>query len=353
MAMKKAYVILAMIALLALFSYAYLLNQYNHNTVEFYYNGMIMQDNFERIRSYNKGSIAVADFIMPYQGNKLIMTTGLDFLTEAISMDKGGFISDISRREAAIGDRAADKYFKNGDVIGKYMDIYGKSYEIKGVIKNSNEIYISYDSGLEDLNWGKKVIKYNLNDDAQFYLEINKIRGQLNALGLDIYDVVIIKEIIYKYMNMLILIGISVLTCFGIRFFRHFVKQIKNLLDVYMESKNTAELRDFLMSHVRDILRIIGWLPVISAVGLGIYALVTDLYIPPAMMPENLFSPSSYIRVMMFYYDKFVLHIENGVSGILLEAYMLDSIFILGFFLLFSLGWKIKSPCDKIFVKAV
>ena len=82
MAMKKAYVILAMIALLALFSYAYLLNQYNHNTVEFYYNGMLMQDNFERIRSYNKGSIAVADFIMPYQGNKLIMTTGLDFLTK-------------------------------------------------------------------------------------------------------------------------------------------------------------------------------------------------------------------------------------------------------------------------------
>lgn len=179
MGMRKVIVFL-MIAILAFFSYTYLFERYNQNTAELYFNGILLQDGFERIKIHHKHNIFAANFIMPYQGNKLIMTTGLDFLTEGILMEKGEFISDIDRREAAIGDRAAMKYFRNGEVIGKCIDIFGKSYEIKGIIKNSNKIYISYDESLEELNWSKKVLKYNFTDDRQFYLEIDKLQKEFS-----------------------------------------------------------------------------------------------------------------------------------------------------------------------------
>lgn len=75
----------------SLVSYLWLAHKYNPDTVEFVFKENITREDFESIRDANKDVLFVINYTMQYKGDKLIMTTGQDYLAKSITLSEGIF----------------------------------------------------------------------------------------------------------------------------------------------------------------------------------------------------------------------------------------------------------------------
>lgn len=329
--------ILAVILAFLLASYAYLLYSYNTETVEFDFIGQLSPEELQEIIQGSSIKAYVINFVMPYQGHRLIMTTGYDTLMENIQLSKGSWQLAIGAKQTILGDKAADKYFRNVNVIGNTMTIYERSYEVQGIVKNSDDIYIPYDEELKALNWQKKMVKCNFKKDKYFYLAIDTFRTKLNALGLDVYDSIIYKEIMYIYINLAIGIALCILLLLGMHLIKLDAREIKKLASGYLEEKRTSEWYAYIARNSRSIVKIFAVILAILLIMYCIIRLVKLMELPPSMVPDNLFSLSSYIKTIRLNFEKYLLHLRNGSSDILISSKMINAILVLLIFFVLTI----------------
>ncbi len=320
---------IAVIIVFALGSYLYLISKYNPDTVEFYINENIPFKDYEKIRESNRDVLFSMNYVMRYKGNKLIMTTGMDFLMQELKLSKGSFIADMNTKEAAIGDKAAGENFRSSNVIGRFINIYGEEYKGAGIIKGSNEVYIPYSDKLNGLTWQKRIVRCNINDKKQFYLKLEELQNQLDTLEIEILDVVVYREELNTYRNIAILAALYILVyCLFILTMR--IKAgLTELWKEYRENSSVYELSAYLLNKASRISAAAGLCIIGLTMLYVIYKLLSNLYIPPSMIPDNLFSPSSYIDVVRLMYGIYSVRLENGVSGILLDIKIINKIFAL------------------------
>jgi hypothetical protein len=349
MAVKKVIVGLTFIALM-LASYLHLSNKYNLQAVEYAFVGDLSYGQFEDIRkatkslvkkeSTNKELICVVNYVGSYNGNRLIMTTGFDHFVKSIPLIKGSFISDSQVREAAIGDKAADRLFRSINVVGQTINIDKKVYKITGVMKNSKDIYITFDES-SNINWSKRNIKFMIQNQKYLYLYTEMLEGKLRALNLEILDRVIYKQQAYLYIN-LMLVTIMVL------FVKALKKQIDRILKIsreicadYKDHSRNMEMIQYIKMHISDIVQIIKEL-FVSAIQLAVILnCIGLLQISPDVVPSNLFSLSSYIDVIKQNIDYYINRLDYGISGITLDIYIIHFLNLIA--LIGLLFWLSKS----------
>lgn len=339
--------VVAAIIVCALMSYFYLANKYNPDSVEFYFKENIPYKDYEKLRESNRDILFNMNYITQYQGNRLIMTTGFDYLTKELELSKGSFLADNSMREAVIGDMVAEKYYRNSNVIGQLKNIFGEEYKVKGIIQRSNEVYILYDDKLKDITWQKKIINCSINDKKHFYLKAEQLQNQLDSLEVEILDVVAYREEMNKYTNIAILATSYILACYLFMLIRKIRNGLKKLWKEYLENSRVVELRAYLLKEVREIAVVMCFCLFGLTLLYGIYKLLSNLYIPPSMVPDNLFSPSSYINVVRLLYRRYLARLENGIDGILVDIKIVNAVFIMIVLSIGTIAHKIYS-LDKI-----
>lgn len=329
MGVKKLALVLTII-LFSMTARYFLENIYNSQAVEFHFNGKLSMMDLKKLDNsdyQNKIENITVNWTMPYQNQNLIMTTGFDFFTKDIPIIKGTFLKDINRNEVVIGDKVAGQYFTTLDVIGKNMNVLGNTYSIIGIIKNSNSIYIPYDDTLQGIGWQTKVVKVCFKYDEYFYLSIDKMRNQLKIIGLQIFDTVIYKEIMNGYMNLAILSLLYVLIGCCYKLIKQTINSVNKIKREYIKKMRVLELKQYLIIHSVSILKTIG-MCILSIILIQIiYKIIGYLYIPASVIPDNLFSLTSFLDIIQIKFQEYELHITNGVDGILFDTSLINAAF--------------------------
>lgn len=329
----KRYVCAAIFVALLAISHFYLINKYNSKTVEFYFSGQLSKSDIYNLRSSTKTLVnrnygnkelpCIVNFNGRYDSSKLIMTTGNDALVKTISLQQGRWIADGGMKEAVLGDKAADQLFRSSGVVGQSLSLYGQDYRIVGVIKNSSEIYISFDENSK-ITWGRKNIKFIIEDDKRLQLYVELLEGKLKGLGLNVIDINIFKQEAYWYINLILAIVLFYLY----KLFRSFWSSIdlssRQIYSSYREQSRTIELYKYILQNKNDVKKLSFKLLIECLVLLAAIKCITLLQISPSLIPNNLFSPSSYIEVIKVNLQSYISRLENGITGILLEMHMIN-----------------------------
>ncbi|WP_427339544.1 ABC transporter permease [Caloranaerobacter sp. DY30410] len=322
---------LALIIALSFSSYMYLKEKYNPMAVELRFKGDLRNEEFQKIKKTLYLNVYSINYSMRYKRHNLVMTTGMDTQIIDIPIIHGEFITDSERRVAVIGDKVADFYFKTENAIGKKMKVFENEYEVIGIIKNSNVIYIPFDEKLFGLDWEKKIVRYISYDKELFYLnlKVNKVASQLSVLGLDVYDIVVYKEKIYGYINIIIFVVIYILFDFIMKLYRRIKKEIIVLFQGYMEKRRVKEWYEYMLEEKKDILKILVYSIVLVFMAIGIFKIIPYLTISSSSIPDNIFSLYSILGVFKYKYNNFILHLNNGYSAIMVDVIIINTIFLL------------------------
>lgn len=343
MSIRKIYSSVAVIVfiLLVLCCNYYLTQKYNLNTVEFHLSNDITQQDLESIGEYQVGRIYTINYILRHNDSKIIMTLGKDNFMEDIPISKGYFGVEPNDTGIVIGDKIADKHFHSTDIIGSYFDILGSSYRIQGIKKNSIEIYIPFNPKLQDQGWQKKVIRYNINESKDFYMIVDAINNHLNSLGLDVIDIIIYKELVFRYNNLVLVIFIIYLLYLAHIISKRMVKSIINIKKEYLKTSRITYFKDYLYSNRISILHITIMLLTLSFLVIVIFKSILLIKIPPTAIPDNLFSLGSYIDVIKSNYEKYNLRLNTGIDNILMDSLTVNFVIILYPVMIFAL-WYFK-----------
>ncbi len=324
MEIKRA-VILSLIVILALSSFILLENKYNPMGVELSIRGNITEQDINKIKEISQIDNVTVNYSLPYGDNKLIMTTGMDRQQKNIDIAYGQFISSLDKKVAVIGDRVADAYFMTEEAIGKAIGIQGEEYEVIGILKKSKEIYIPFNQELKSLDWKTKSIKYTVKDREPLYAAIEKVEGKLrNQREIGVYDTIIYKEKIYGYKNLVIIVIIYVLALFIYKIYKYLKKEILQLIHEYIKERNSTEWYRFIKTKIKEIAKILTKLTGVLVLLLGILKIKSYFFLADTIIPDNLFSPSSYLNVLKFKYNQFILHLQNGFTDILIDTIIIN-----------------------------
>ncbi|KGG81373.1 hypothetical protein Y919_01070 [Caloranaerobacter azorensis H53214] len=322
---------LALIIVISFSSYMYLKEKYNPTAVEIRFRGDLRNEEFRKIKKMLYLNVYSINYSMKYRQHKLIMTTGMDTQIIDIPIIHGEFITDSERKVAVIGDKVSDFYFKTENAVGKKIKVFENEYEVIGIIKNSNVIYIPFDEKFFGLDWEKKIVRYVSYDKELFYLhlKVNKVVSQLSVLGLDVQDIVVYKEKIYGYINVIIFVALYILFNFIVKIYRRVKKQTIVLFQGYMEKRRIKEWYEYVLEMKNNILKTLAYSILLVFMIVGIFKTIPYLTISPSSIPDNIFSLYSILSVFKYKYDNFILHLNNGYSEIMIDIIKINIIFLL------------------------
>jgi hypothetical protein len=334
MAVKKYIAIILFIAVM-LTSYLYLSNKYNIHTVEYAFEGDLSYKQFEGLRkstkslikkeSSNKELICVVNYIGSFKGNRLIMTTGFDNLIKNIPVVEGSFIGDNQIKQAVLGDKAADRLFRSMNVVGQTINIHKQEYIITGVIKNSEEIYITFDES-SDISWSKKNVKLIIENQEYLDLYTEMIEGKLRILNLDVLNPIIYRQEVYLYINIMF----ATIVLFLCRIMKKkTVKALHISREIYVdyiEKSRKIELIKYFRKNKKGIFRLIQELFLSAICFIAIISCISYFQIPGDLIPNNLFALSSYVNVIKQNADIFFSRLNYGISGITLDTQIINVI---------------------------
>ncbi len=264
--------------------------------------------------------------------------TGTNYmLPRFLRMDMlcGGFFTETAEREGAnvavIDDRLAWNAFRSVDAVGKTLGIYGVKFKIVGVVKRDASILSSLaDDGfpavfipgarLFELDGSAGIPSFQLMTEDRSTLDNNRklIAEALQEAGRDpsdyrIEDYNITRALLEQKPGMLVFILGGVVILILLSWLKDTVAETAAVL--------RRECRaDYLSNVIRKnggrmviaALKLLSAATALIFVGAGIRF---SLYIPPALIPEELIDVSFYIELL-----------KNGVrSGIGSQAYAGDT----------------------------
>lgn len=323
-------VILGLIVIFALGSFVFLESKYNPMGVELSIRGNVTEEVSNKIKEISQVDSVTINYWLPYDEHKLIMTTGMDRQLKSINITHGQFISSLDKKVAVIGDKVADYYFRSEEVVGKNIIIYGEEYEVIGILKRSNDIYIPFSQKLSSLDWKTKNIKYAVKDKEPLYAAIEKVEGKVrNLRGIEVYDTIIYKEKIYGYMNLVVIVIIYVLAFYILRIYKYLKNEALQLLHEYKRVRRNTEWYRFIRANIKDIAKAVGKLAGMLILILGIWKAKSYLFLADTIIPDNLFSPSSYLAVLKAKYNQFMLHLQNGFTDISIDIILINILALL------------------------
>lgn len=331
MAIKK-HILAAIFVILLAVSYFYITDRYNIKAVEYDFEGQLSKTDIEAISKSlknlphsqeNKDIPFIINFTDRYRGSKLIMTTGMDYMAKDIPIIEGRFLVWGDFPQVVLGDKAADKFFRNSNAVGASLSIYGQEYKVVGIVKNSDEIFISFDENSR-IEWSKKNIKFIIKDIKDIYLDIELLEGMLKSLGLDAASPVVYKQEAYGYVNAILALAIYILSLALRRQWRQADREGRAIYSGYKVQSRTTELHKYIIRSRKEIGSFALQLLKMSALLVLIIMCIKLLQIPPRLIPANLFAPSSYIEVVRMNLSSYAGRLENGISGILLETHMIN-----------------------------
>lgn len=281
-----------------------------------------------------------------FNNNKLIMTTGMDMQFKNINMKFGEFITSKDRDLIVFGDKTSDRYFQTDNPIGRDITLMGRKYKVKGIIKNSDEIYISYEKDLLKENWDSTVVRIEPigNEGIQEYNRRKQLAFfGINQMGIKILDRVYYGDIIYFYKNIALFIIILNLGLLIRLIYKDLKESLKRIWADYKGQSREITILRYKIKNIKVLLKETLKLLAILILGYFAYKVFKQIRFNKDYFPDNIFSLESYYLLIKNYFERWVTRLEIGLTKVLMDFVKVNLIIVSVIFILL-----IK---DKVFTK--
>lgn len=315
-----------LIIVISFSSYVYLSDKYNPAGVEMYLSSNIQYEEIKKLKKKNEISSCSLNYKMPYLDYMLIMTTGFDTQFKEIELSKGRSISDLNRKEVVIGDKVADNYFKTDRAIGKNISIFEEKYEVVGIVKKSNKIYIPYEPKLLRANWQKRIFRFDTQSSKVSYLLIENVESDLEALGTRVNHTVINRVKIYTYIDIIIFLILYILAVVIKKYYIELKKRVIFLKRGYDIQRRSIEWYKYLKQKKKDIAKVFRYMVVMIVIILIALKSLKYIELSQVVVPDNLFSLNSYIEIFKRLYSTLIYHLQYGFSDISIDVIFINII---------------------------
>jgi len=324
----KKIISLILVVVMIFSGHMYLKNKYNPMAVEISVRDSLTEKEFKRIKGkFHINSYSI-NYKTVYQGDNLIMTSGMDTQIKDIKIIHGEFIADTKMTIVVMGDKVSDKYFRTENGVGRTVTILGREYKVVGIIENSDTIYIPFNEELLNLNWEKKTLSYVVPDEDMFYLTVEGVDNEINSIGIEIIDRVVYKEKINGYSNLLILLLLIFLIKKTYQIFRKLKEEISSLVGGYKEVYRSTEWYKYIINEKKYFLKGLLKIIFIASLMFTMVKIIKYISIPSSLVPDNFFSLMSYIYMVRLWSDKFLLNLQNGFSEISIDTIIMNIIMV-------------------------
>lgn len=346
MAIKRVIIILIFILLITS-SYLYMTNNYSKNGIEIRLATKVEYEYFKDNIMAGTLMYDSMNYEMDFSDHRLIMTTGSDMQFENIKMKYGEFISEGDRELIVLGDKAASRYLMTDEAIGMEVTIMERKYRVKGIINNSNKIYIPYERSMLNEDWDTTIVRiepiardgikeYNRRKELAFF--------GLNQMGVNIVDKVSYGDIAYFYKNIVLLILIISVAYIIRRIYLNIKDRTVSILEDYKRQYRAVTIIGFISKNIKKLLIAISEIVCILGLGYLAYKVFKNIYFNKEYFPDNIFSAESYYLLIKNYIERWIVRLEKGLTGVLMDFVKLNLIILFTIFILL-----IK---DKVFTKA-
>ncbi|MTI65797.1 MAG: ABC transporter permease [Firmicutes bacterium] len=334
MGLKKI-LTLVFVILLLLLSFFYLKGLYNISAIELSFNGKLTMDKFRDLNKELHLEKYSIKYIKKYNGGNLIMTTGNDRKMRDINISRGEFLYDSEKPITVIGEKIASTYFNKYNILGEDMFIDGKEYEIVGIEKDGNDIYIPFDEKKLSEYWDESLLTYIAPYEKTYELSINRTKNLLESQGIKVNNTIVYKEVIRGYINIIILILLYLIIILFKKIYESLKARIKSIIKGYKKKRRVMHLHSYIKKEKKNLLitlsEIVGTLLLFYI----IIKICSYLIIPDNMIPANLFSFTDYKDIIVLYYDDIILKLKDGLSDIVVDKFK-----IYGFIIIIVIMWN-------------
>lgn len=324
----------------------YISNNYNLMGVELRLDGPLDYEVLERI-TYGTNLL---NYSINYEGStagfKTIMTTGNDLLFKNIKMEQGDFITRNDRNVVALGDRVSDKYFRTADAVGKNISIYGITYEVKGVIKNSDLIYIPYNKDMLNDNWSRVIVRfqpYTGGEYKNFHLRANNIMESINNNPYTVINSIKYMNVAYFYRNISIIILISILLNIAVKIYKSLKENLRIRYEDYQIRKLEMSIFRYISINIKDIINTAFKILIELAAIYAMYKIATYTRIDKDFFPDNFLALESYTSILKDLYNSWKLRLENGLTPIMMD-FLKVNVFILTTMIILMIPGRKAAP---------
>ncbi|WP_130805520.1 ABC transporter permease [Senegalia massiliensis] len=333
MGIKKTILIIFFIILL-LFGYAILNMNYNKDAVKITLDQPITKEQFNFINERLYIKDYAINYSKNYKNKEIIMTDGNNLDIKNIDLVKGDFLYSTDKKIAVIGDDIAEKNYSFSNITGKEINVFDENYEIIGIIKDNNNIYIPYDEKKLNEYWDEVSISYVPVNQEETDFFIRDVEVLLKTIGINVIDTIIYKDNIDSFLNIIILLSIFIIIKLSIYLYLKIKKNIKTLTAYYNQNKRREYFHKFIYIKRKPIsLLILKLIVFISIIYIAIFSL-RYLTIPNSLIPSNLFSLLSYRDVILRIYEKFLYYMQSGFISIWIDTIKLYGIIFVIFIII-------------------
>ncbi|NBI06293.1 ABC transporter permease [Senegalia massiliensis] len=333
MGIKKIILIIFFIILL-LFGYMILNMNYNKDAVKITLDQTITKEQFNFINERLYIKDYAINYSKNYKNKEIIMTDGNNLDIKNIDLVKGDFLYSTDKKIAVIGDDIAEKHYSFSNITGKEINVFDENYEIIGVIKDNNNIYIPYDEEKLNEYWDEVSISYVPVNQEETDFFIRDVEVLLKTIGINVIDTIIYKDNINSFLNIIILLSIFIIIKLSIYLYSKIKKNLNTLTAYYNQNKRRKYFHKFIYIKRKSIsLLVLKLLGFISIIYIGVFSL-RYLTIPNNLIPSNLFSLLSYRDVIVRIYEKFLYYMQSGFSSIWIDTIKLYGIIFVIFIII-------------------
>lgn len=305
--------------------------------VEMELTGLIDQETLDWLRSDYDGIKPSVWFQRESSDYRLIMTSGNDRFYQKNGPGTGRWVIESDQNKMVLGENLVDQYFQRHDVVGREMEFMGESYEVVGVAKDSQMIWIPYQEELaKSLDWDRRTLHYQIPNDKFEETFISQLRQQFRRFDISVLYVVNHSNWRSAYFNAALSIAL-LFVC--VRFFRkgkQTLREGRNYIHEYRLTHRLKSVTQYLSENRAGAVRL--GKEFIAAIlwGGALVLLLRYLDVPISLRPKNFFSLVSYRQVMLDWGQRIALNLRHGLSDFQIGSVKL---WTLGFVLSVATAW--------------
>ncbi|SCX90817.1 ABC transporter permease [Alkaliphilus peptidifermentans] len=343
MVIKRIY-ILTLIILCSLTGYFYLQENHNPYSVEVFIEDLVTHEKIKEI-AQSQSIIYSLNYEIKYRNENVMMTTGYDTMFKNINVIEGNFITMADRNAVVIGDLVSNSYYRTSESVGRNLTILGKEHIVIGVIEDSTDIYVSYDEKLLNRQWDRIILRFMPPSDSIFDRKVEDVKRVIDTNGIRYSEMIVLREKIDSYVNYIIAAIIGILITLAIKPGLKLINDIKRLYKGYKENHKTIEWYRYIINNKKSTLKICILLGGGVIVALIMYQLTKIITIPKELIPDNLFSPVSYINQAKSLFEIWYERMNRGFSHFLINRLLVNFSMIAVIFAV-QIKWLLKDPCQ-------
>lgn len=258
-----------------------------------------------------------------------IMTTGHQNQFESYDLVKGQMVNSHQDKGIVLGDEVVGRTYKHLDVLGETYEFDNKTYEIIGILDNSDLVIIPYDASKLDGKWTSIRLSFHVKHLEDIPAVHAYLTTQLNLAGSLIRTDVVAYEYSLFFKNLAIFI-----TCLWL--LSYIVYRLVLTKDIFGKVKQVYEVDrvrlrwwQFVSKEKSPLIGLILQASAVLVLSMFLFYLAGGIHIPKRLLAANVMSVASWFAVFENAFDQLMISFDYGFLAIRRDFLMMAGLMII------------------------